>query len=88
MSLRDIEKKTHKAISDTAAGKILDRLFASNLGYRIACKDGSIESHVKAFDGGLRALGAIDTTTLAKTLDENGKLIRTGRRSKPVEDEE
>ncbi len=87
LSTRKIEQLTDNAISDTTAGNVLNRLFGCNQKYRDACKSGIIGTQVKVFDEGVRALGTIDTSMLAETLDENGKPIRDGRRSKPVGDD-
>ncbi len=87
LTTRKIEELSENIVSDSTAGRFIKREFGSIRDYRRICQIGVIEVHVRSWTDGLRSLGTLDTSLLSETLDSSGQIMRSHRRSKPVDDD-
>lgn len=88
LSTRDIEKQAEGGVSDSTARKSLTTIFGSVEKYRQACSNGTIETHINVLADGLKSLGTIDPSIVSAALQSDGTFSKSGRRSKPVNDDD
>jgi hypothetical protein len=88
LSNRDIADKSSGVFKHSTARRYLGHLFGDVDEYKRQCNAGTIDVSVRAFTDGLRSLGTLNPQKIAEMYDSEGQTTRTGRKSKPVADDD
>jgi hypothetical protein len=84
---RQIAAKSGGLFGHSTARRCLIQFFGSIADYKRQCENGTIETTVRAFTDGLRSLGTLDPQRIAESFNSDGLIIQTGRKMKPVDDD-